>query len=148
MATNQAEPTKYIIKYSWPPDKKQNAGNASRSLRDIVHKHGRGAKIAESEENAIVAERILKKYGASVTVEKWTDAKAPPEAGPGPYRVEITYKKVRNIDKDVKKFQGRLEIISNIRNNSIIVRGDLETLNEFLLQLGRDGGKDVAMEFV
>jgi hypothetical protein len=107
-------------------------------------------RIAENEIDAIAAKRILERNGADVTVQKSEDAVpllAAPQMGTEPVRVQITYRNVRNIDKDVKTYQDKIDIVAR-RNNSIIVRGRRDVIHEFLLQLKRDGGKDISLEQV
>lgn len=150
MGTTQQAPTRYLISFSWPADKRKNAGNASRELKDIAPTFRRGMRIAENEIDAIAAKRILERNGADVTVQKSEDAVpllAAPQMGTEPVRVQITYRNVRNIDKDVKTYQDKIDIVAR-RNNSIIVRGRRDVIHEFLLQLKRDGGKDISLEQV
>jgi len=113
-------------------------------------------RIADSEENARVAKKILEKYGAILKVQKLDEvidieglSTQPSQltAPAGPIKVEITYRNVRNIDKDVSAFKDRLSFRVR-RNNYMIVEGTRENIHDLLLQLRRDGGKDIHVEFI
>jgi len=144
-----------VISFNWPEDKKQNAGNASRSLKGIAPSLGRKARIAYSVEDAQLAKHILERHGAiDIKVQRLEDIIPieQPMAKPGLPATEsveaaIEYRKVRNIDKDIKSFEGKLEFPAK-RNNYVIVRGTQKDIHEFLLQLHRDGGEDIRIEFI